>query len=609
MTPISPILRTKSVESAKSVDESRQKRERINHVCSRNHKKMKNASIKHLWIFLPLIAFGLIYTITGTYVYVDGDDASSVAYHVMGRDPSVQPPYSPYHGMMDLALSFLPAQETVVRIAALGITRYANVLMFILVFLLIFDWLQEHKKDNLPGFYLFFPAVTLLSAPEFFYLGLVYSPTLVAMCFILASHLILRYSYKQTYTNTRNKILLLGLSVILFGLGGAFRWNTSAYALVIAADILTHPAHKTPSSRLISTGLWVGFALPTLWMMISLSGYGLADFIAKFETVLYVMNQAGSLSPDRQASFVETIMRTSLNLTPLFTPVFLLLALIGFILLIKERNLLLIVVLAGILSCLPWIRSGVPKFIITAIPTLVLLLAVGLNGIVEFTKKHPRQKVLVYALIIVSLITPWLIGIRITRENTSWGPGFEIRRFDYQEPDKTSISITLGPGMAFPTPEGPRPLYGHAYILLGGWKTFVEKLAQERQDLIETALRLNAPIVVTSWSPDYYLNNLYNMGFYTSDNYLQTGKSGLFIERKYRNGQGKELSVLYSEMEGVETSVLTDHLMQIADHDRVILVGYARTMRDLYLAYPNTLQAQGTNSALIEMEKICQVAK
>lgn len=570
---------------------------------------MKNTPVKHLWIFFVLIAFGLIYTLTGTYIYVDGDDATSVAYHVMGRDPSVQPPYSPYHGMMDIALSFLPSQETLVRVTALGITRFANVVMFILMLLLAFDWLQEHKKDRLPGFYLFFPAVALLSAPEFFYLGLVYAPTLVAMCFILASHLILRYSYKQTHPNTLNKILLSGLSVILFGLGGAFRWNTSAYALVIAADILTQPTHRTQSNRLISTGLWVGFALPTLFMMISLSGYGLADFIAKFETVLYVMNQAGSLSPGRQASFMETIMRTSLNLTPLFTPVFLLLVLIGFILLIKERNPLLIVVLAGILSCLPWIRSGVPKFIITAIPILVLLLAVGLNGIVEFTKKHHRQKALIYALIIISLITPWMVGIRIARENTSWGPGFEIRRFDYQEPDETTIAITLGPGMAFPTPEGTRPLYGHAYILLGGWKSFVEKQAQERRDLIETALRLNVPMVVTSWSPDYYLNNLYNMGFYTSDNYLKTDKSGLFIERQYRNGQGKELSVLYSEMEGVEISVLTDHLMHIADHDRVILVGYARTMRDLYLAYPNILQAQGTNSALVEIEKIRQDAK
>lgn len=570
---------------------------------------MKNTPTRYLWILLPLIAFGLIYTLAGTFVYVDGDDATSVAYHVMGRDPSVQPPYSPYHGMMDTVLSFLPSQESLVRATGLGITRYANVLMFILMLMLAFDWLPEHKKDISPGFYLFFPAAALLSAPEFFYLGLVYAPTLVAMCFILASHLILRYSFRQTTLSTLQKILLYGFSVLLFGLGGAFRWNTSAYALVIAADILTRPAHKTLSSRLISTGLWAGFALLTLLMMIYLSGYGLADFVAMFKTVLYVINQVGVLSPGNQASLMETIMRTSLNLTPLFTPAFLLLILIGFVILAKERNLLLIAVSAGILSSLPWLRSGVPKFIITTIPVLILLLAVGLNGIIEYTKNHHRQKTLVYALIIIGLLTPWLVGIRITRENTSWGPGFEIRRFDYQEPDETSIAITLGPGMAFPTPEGARPLYGHAYILLGGWKTFVENLAQERQDLIETALRLNVPIVVTSWSPDYYLNNLYSMGFHTSNDYLHADKSGLFIERRYANAQGKEIPVLYSEMEGVEITVLASQLTKITDHDRVILVGYARTLRDLHLAYPTIIQAVGTNSALIDIEKIRQDAK
>ncbi len=565
---------------------------------------IKNTPFRHSWILLTLIAFGLIYALTGTFVYVDGDDASSVAYHVMGRDSSVQPPYSPYHGMMDIVLSLLPSQESLVRVIALGITRYANIVMFILMLLLVFDWLQERKNNNSPGFFLIFSATALLAAPEFFYLGLVYAPTLVAMCFIIASHLMIRYSQKQANLGTLQKVLLYGLPAIFFGFGASFRWNTSAYVLVIVADMFTQPGPKTQPARLIFAGAWAGLALLASLMMIQVSGYGPADFIARLETVLHVINQAGTLSPDSQVSLTETIMRTSLNLTPLFTPAFVLLALIGLATLAKERNPLLLPILAGILSSLPWFRSGVPKFIITAIPVLTLLLAIGLNEITKYARNHHRQKILIYALLFIGLLAPWLVGIRIARENTSWGPGFETQRFDYQERDGTSIGVTLGPGMAFPSPEGVRPLYGHAYILLGGWQTFVENLAQERQSLIETALRLNVPIVLTSWSPDYYLNNLYNMGFQTSDDYLQTDKTGLFIERRFTNGQGTELSVLYSEMEGVDITILADQLTKSTDHDRVILVGYARTMRDFYLTYPSMIEAIGTNSALIDIQEI-----
>lgn len=565
---------------------------------------MQNASNRYLWILFSALAFGLVYALAATNVYIDGDDASSVAYHVMGRERAMQPAYSPYHGMMDVVLSVLPPQESLVRATAFGITRWANVAMFVLILLLIFDWLRDYTQGEIsPGFSLMLSAAVLLSMPEFFYFGLVYAPTLVSMCFILTAHRTLRYTLGQPNLSTRSQLALSVISAVLFGVGGAFRWNVAAYLLVIVADILIQPTHKTKNDKAKIAALWAGLALLALLAAILLSGYGPSDFLAAFNTVVHVINQVGVLSAGSQAPLSEIILRAGLNLTPLFTPVASLLILIGMVKLAKERSLLWIVILAGILGSLLWMRSGVPKFIITAIPSLILLLTMGIQGIIEYTQNNPKNKSVIYALLLVGLLTPWLVGIRMARENTSWGPGFEIRRFDYLETNEPSITATFGPGMAFPTPEGARPLYGHAYILLGGWKTFVENLAQERQEIIETALRLNIPIVVTSWSPDYYLNNLYNMGFHTSDDYLQTDKNGLFIARQYQNEQGENLAVLYSEMEDLDTNVVIEHLTQITNHDRIILVGYARTMRNLYLSYPNIIHAIGTNSALIDIEK------
>ncbi len=568
---------------------------------------MKNALTRYLWILFPALAFGLVYTLSGTNVYIDGDDATSVAYHVMGRNRAMQPAYSPYHGMMDVVLSVLPPRESLVRVIAFSITRWANVVMFVLILLLIFDWLRDYTREEIsPGFSLVLPAGVLLSMPEFFYLGLVYAPTLVAMCFILTSHLILRYACRQPDLSVWRQFVLNSFSAILFGLGGAFRWNVAAYILVIIADIFVQPTHKTKVEQAKFALLWAGFALFTLLAAILLSGYGPDDFLAAFGTVLHVVNQVGVLSAGSQASLSEIILRAGLNLTPLFTPAASLLILTGMVRLTQKRSLIGLVILASVLSGLLWLRSGVPKFIITALPALILLFTIGFKAIMEYAQNNPSKKNLVYMLLLVGLLTPWMAGLRVARENTSWGPGFEIRRFDYPETDESSMAVTLGPGMAFPTPEGVRPLYGHAYILLGGWKTFAENLAQERQELIDTALRLNLPIVVTSWSPDYYLNNLYNMGFHTSDNYLQTDESGLFVERQYTNEQGENLTMLYAEMESVEINVLTDHLMQITDHDTVILAGYARTMRDLYLMYPHIIQAIGTNSALIDIKTLRQ---
>ena len=71
------------------------------------------------------IIFGSVYIASLTFVYVEGDDATSIVYHAMGRDRSVQPAYSAYHGMMDVFLGWLPADEIVLRHLAISLTAAA----------------------------------------------------------------------------------------------------------------------------------------------------------------------------------------------------------------------------------------------------------------------------------------------------------------------------------------------------------------------------------------------------------------------------------------------------------------------------------------------------
>ena len=563
-----------------------------------------NVFSNYAWVFIIIILFGVVYQISGTFVYVDGDDATSIAYHVMGRDKSMQLPYSPYHGMMDKVLSILPAQEELVRVTAFGATRLAAILMMILIFALVYDWLNTSAKHT-PAWHVFIVVTTLIAAPEFFYFGLVYAPTFIAMCFILSAHLMLRAFNRRADVTPRQRLVMYGISLLLFGFGVAFRWNTIAYGIVIAADLfLSQSGENKPILARLGLPIgWGVFALVSSVLMIAISGIGVEALSGAFETILYVFNQAGTLSPDSEATTVESLMRTVLTLTPLFTPGFALVFIVGVIKLIKDRNPLLVVILAGILSILPWIGSGVPKFIITSLPLFVLTFVVGLDEVTGFIDKQ-RYRSLAYAVLFLALIAPWLIGVRIQREGTAWGPGFELRQFDYAEVDGTDIGITFGPGTAFPTPESTRPLFGHAHVLFAEWKRFTLNRSDERQRAIDTALQLDIPIVTTSWSPDYYLDMLYAMGFQTSDPADRMDASGFFLERRYGDAQGETISVLYHEVDGEDIAEFESYIKQNATLSKIVLLGYPKTMHAIYTYYPESMEPLGTNSAIVDLDKI-----
>lgn len=554
------------------------------------------------WIGLPVIFLGLIFWRAGTFVYIDGDDAASIAYHVMGRDPQLQPVYSPYHGMMDRVLSLLPASEPVLRHTAFSLTRLAGVFFVILLLLLAFDWLKQIAIETTAGQKALIALVFLLAAPELAYLSLTYSPTLLAMCLALAAHLLLRYCLRQTDLPAVRTFILYALTLVLFGLGVSFRWNVATYALVILADLLIWPMDKTRSKHWLYAILWGGLASLSAVVMVALSGYGLSDFLVKVQTVQYVMNQAGSLGPQAETSLSEILLRSGLTLTSLFTPGFVGLALLGLTHLMRTRHPLLLPVMAGLLSALPWLKSGVPKFIITSLPPLVLLVGLGLWVLMQFAQRR-NLKVILLMLSLVVLASPWLVGVQMSRASAAWGPGFAMRRFD-EPPAANGVRVVWGPGAAFPTPEGVRALYGHGWVLLGEWKTFTQKAAAERQQVIETALRLNLPIVVTNWAPEYYLNALYARGFQTSDPYDHLGTDGFFTERRFQNASGQTVVLHYAELEGEESTFVIKTLSGLNAPNKIVLTGYSRTLRELYQTHPNALQSLGFNSALVQLDKL-----
>ncbi len=355
-------------------------------------------------------------------------------------------------------------------------------------------------------------------------------------------------------------------------------------------------------NRLFLAAGWGILALLSSFIMINLSGYGVADITGAFGTTLIVINQAGTLRIGSDASPVEILLRAGLTLSPLLSPIFILSALAGSIKLVLNPGKLTFVVLAGFLSILPWIKSGVPKFIITFLPALIFVFVFGLIVVLDYVQQK-RYKVVAYALLLIGLALPWLVGIRVD-QGTSWGPGFELKPFTYKDTSGMQFHIVLAPGLAFPTPEGVRALYGHGYVLFGNWDEFVNSRAADRQKSIDTALDLDVPLIITSWSADYYLNNLYAMGFRTDNPQDQMAADGYFHERRFTNSQGKTILVLFTEIEKEGIPELIDHLKLYPNLQKIVFIGYPQTMHELYKNYSNILEILSPISVVADLTQL-----
>ena len=88
----------------------------------------------------------------------------------------------------------------------------------------------------------------LLAAPELFYLGLVYTPSVIAICFVLAAHVLLRHLIRAgglRILDRSSSRVRIALSLVLFGIGASVHWDIVAYGAVP----VDHPQAKNPGGH------------------------------------------------------------------------------------------------------------------------------------------------------------------------------------------------------------------------------------------------------------------------------------------------------------------------------------------------------------------------
>jgi hypothetical protein len=292
---------------------------------------------------------------------------------------------------------------------------------------------------------------------------------------------------------------------------------------------------------------------------IYITGYNLVDF---YNTVVST------------TEFIENSEKSALaflaTASAFLTPSLLFLILLGCIAIYKQNKKrpkyglsMLGLVLLSISPC--FVVGFFPsyKFLITLFPMLLIVMGIGFDFL-------SQKKSLLFVFLLL-VIAPWFIGIQLDAKGTFCGPGFELNTQKtvgtnsmQENPDQRvkidGIHLKLDSGFYLPMLEGPRPLYGYFYVLLGnGWKNQIDLFTQERQKTVEILIKNKNVVYIQARKTAYFQCDLYSKGLST-----QTG----FIEGKnilYRNFKNKNTSItMYVVPDNCSKNEWIEHYLKTA---------------------------------------------
>jgi len=552
------------------------------------------------------ISFAIVYACSLTFVYIEGDDAASVAFHALGRDPALQPPYSPYHGMMDLILGLLPAQEATVRYAAISISAISAVLAMVLMVRLISELIPGIDELHLSLISIFI----LLCVPEVFYLSMVYTPSVVAMSFVLAAHLLIRGGVRRLLESSikyRQFIVVFAFSALLFGAGVACRWDIGVYLLFILADLSLGITVHAVSTQLVKVCmLWGAAAIISSIIAIAITGSGIYD-------IQFALNLARSEIVSRDSWFATVGAYQTF-----FTPAFGIFFAAGVGALVFNKRRLGFVVVLGILPVMPYLFSREPKMLLPAFPAFFLAIAAGVE-LIWFWRSNDLVRHWIRIPLAVVMLAPWLIGIQLNSSDTSWGPGFDARTIasdlvigesavtaSDRVGDRTvsvgRLDIGLADGFAIPTPEGPRPVGGHAFVLFGGkWRQLAIKFDDERRVVAELAFSEGLTIVQDEGNSNL-VTKLLEMGFVTTDGRVANSINGI-NQRRFFNKSGRSVDLLVLQVrKSLYEKDQIEEILKLSRGQRVILhSGYTSTLRRVFDTAPESVNPLAPFSAIVDL--------
>lgn len=549
---------------------------------------MKN--IYYIFGFYFLL-FVYLYFFTLNFNYVEGDDASTILYHLCGRNAPIQQPYASYNSGLDFLLQASNLHSEVsLRTFAVLVSFVSGFLVLSLfaVFLdVFFDTTEKVTATNKLYFCLLLPFIV----PDIIFHSLIINSAYISFVFLLGS-LILFVKFLKTYRN-----LFLYFSTLLFAIAIPFRWTMLiVLPLYMGFALYYHPIQYY-SKNTLRLFLKIGMAnvagVILALFFIYITGYNLESF---YNTVVattgYIENSEKST-----LAFLATA-------SAFLTPSLLFLVLLGCIAVYKQNEKrpkyglsMLSLVLLSISPC--FVVGFFPsyKFLITLFPMLLIVMGIGFDFL-------SKKKSLLFVFLLL-VIAPWFIGIQLDAKGTFCGPGFELNtqktagtKSMQENPDQRvkieGIHLKLDSGFYLPMLEGPRPLYGYFYVLLGnGWKNQIDLFTQERQKIVEILIKNKNVVYIQARKTAYLQCDLYSKGLST-----QTG----FIEGKnilYRDFRNKNTAVtVYVVPDNCSKNEWIEHYFKTASSPVIYSSSYSNEILKLLKNIENKIEVLGPFTVL-----------
>jgi hypothetical protein len=462
--------------------------------------------------------FTLLFFFTLNFNYVEGDDATTVLYHLCERNKDVQQPYAAYNSGIDfiIQVSGLETEESI-RVFAVFISFLSGLFIlfgcrtFLEAFFKSSNKIQPRSRSF---FYILLPFIV----PDILFHSLFINSANISFAFLLFS---LTYFIRFLKSD---KNYWLVLSMVLFAIAIPFRW-TMLVSLSVYAGLLLYfsPIAYSKTTFLLYLKVFIA-ALLGLTLVIALfflTGYNLRGVYEAIASTVGILAQA-------DFSALSILATASAFLTP--SLLFLLL-----LCLFKMReihkseakfNYGIAVFL--VLAVSPFFLLGFfpsYKFLITLFPALLVLMLLGFDYLMQ-------QKIL-FSLLVMSLVFVWFFGIQIDAGGTFCGPGFELNTGKAQQPEKNrnekqnidqrvkinGISLKPDSGFYMPMLEGPRPLYGYFYVFFNGWFNQIEALKNERQKVVGLVMGNKDIDLIQDRRTSYISCDLYKNGYKTTTNF------------------------------------------------------------------------------------------
>jgi hypothetical protein len=490
---------------------------------------MKN--INYIFGFYFLL-FVYLYFFTLNFNYVEGDDASTILYHLCGRNAQIQQPYASYNSGLDFLLEISQLHSEVsLRTFAVLVSFVSGFLVLCLftVFLdVFFDKGEKVSTKNKLYFYILLPFIV----PDIIFHSLIVNSAYISFVFLLAS-LILFIKFLKT-----NRNLFLYFSTLLFAIAIPFRWTMLiALPLYMGFALYYYPIQYYSKNTLllflkIATANVVGVILALFFIYIT--GYNLVDF---YNTVVAT---TGYIENSDKSALVYLSTASAF-----LTPSLLFLVLLGCIAVYQQNKKRpkygLSMLGLVLLSITPFFVVGFfpsYKFLMTLLPMLLIVMGIGFDFL-------SQRKALLFVFLLL-VIAPWFIGIQLDAKGTFCGPGFELNtqktvgtKSMQENPDQRvkidGINLKLDAGFYLPMLEGPRPLYGYFYVLLGnGWKNQIDLFTQERQKTVAMLLQNKNVVYIQARKTAYFQCDLYGKGFSTQTDFIES-KNILYRNFKNKN--------------------------------------------------------------------------